>query len=45
MCNKLFYLVQLKCVGGTAGCHRYKPRLVNCKNVGFDGYDVQVGVV
>ena len=32
-------------MGGSAGCHRYKPKLVHCENVGFDGYDAQVGVV
>lgn len=32
---------QLSCVGGTAGCHGYKPRVVQCLNRGFDGYDVQ----
>lgn len=32
---------QLECVGGSAGCHSYHPRVVQCRNVGFDGYDVQ----
>ena len=33
--------MQLECVGGSAGCHSYRPRVVQCRNVGFDGYDVQ----
>nr|XP_039250148.1 store-operated calcium entry-associated regulatory factor-like [Styela clava] len=32
---------QLKCVGGTAGCHGFVPQTVQCRNVGFDGHDVQ----
>ncbi|XP_065904104.1 store-operated calcium entry-associated regulatory factor-like [Dysidea avara] len=32
---------QLQCVGGTAGCHTHKPRVVQCYNRGSDGYDVQ----
>ena len=32
---------QLKCVGGTAGCHGFQPKVVQCVNTGFDGYDVQ----
>ena len=35
--------VQLKCVGGSAGCsYGSQPRVVQCHNRGFDGYDVQV---
>lgn len=34
---------QLQCVGGSAGCGtEIMPYVVNCINVGFDGYDVQV---
>ena len=33
---------QLKCVGGTAGCYKFRPKVVQCINRGFDGYDVQV---
>ena len=32
---------QLKCVGGTAGCHAFQPQVVQCINRGSDGYDVQ----
>ena len=32
---------QLKCVGGTAGCHAFQPKVVQCINRGSDGYDVQ----
>ncbi|KAK6180095.1 hypothetical protein SNE40_012307 [Patella caerulea] len=32
---------QLKCVGGTAGCHAFVPQVVQCYNRGSDGYDVQ----
>ena len=32
---------QLKCVGGTAGCHAFRPQVVQCINRGSDGYDVQ----
>ena len=34
--------LQLDCVGGSAGCYGYRPKIVQCRNVGFDGYDVQV---
>ena len=34
----------MRCVGGTAGCHAFQPRVVQCVNRGFDGYDVQVCV-
>ena len=33
---------QLQCVGGTAGCSGFTPRVVQCYNRGSDGYDVQV---
>eukprot|EP00456_Euglypha_rotunda_P035346 TRINITY_DN27220_c0_g2_i1.p1 TRINITY_DN27220_c0_g2~~TRINITY_DN27220_c0_g2_i1.p1 ORF type:complete len:278 (-),score=14.89 TRINITY_DN27220_c0_g2_i1:96-854(-) len=31
---------QIKCIGGSARC-RYIPDVIQCKNVGTDGYDVQ----
>ena len=33
---------QLQCVGGSAGCSAFTPRVVQCYNRGSDGYDVQV---
>ncbi|KAM7009811.1 store-operated calcium entry-associated regulatory factor [Tautogolabrus adspersus] len=32
---------QLKCVGGSAGCHAFIPDVVQCQNRGWDGVDVQ----
>merc|ERR1739838_742788 len=32
---------QLSCVGGSAGCHGFKPKSVQCYNKGFDGIDYQ----
>lgn len=32
---------QLRCVGGSAGCHAFRPRIVQCYNRGYDGQDVQ----
>ncbi|XP_041042590.1 store-operated calcium entry-associated regulatory factor isoform X1 [Carcharodon carcharias] len=32
---------QLQCVGGTAGCNAFLPKVVQCYNKGWDGYDVQ----
>lgn len=32
---------QMSCVGGSAGCHSFKPQVVQCYNRGSDGYDVQ----
>ncbi|XP_017290176.1 store-operated calcium entry-associated regulatory factor isoform X2 [Kryptolebias marmoratus] len=32
---------QLKCVGGSAGCHAFIPEVVQCLNRGWDGVDVQ----
>ena len=32
---------QLSCVGGSAGCHAFRPRVVQCLNRGSDGYDAQ----
>jgi len=39
-CTCLF--VQLKCVGGTAGCSAFVPQIVQCYNRGSDGTDIQV---
>lgn len=33
---------QLKCVGGSAGCHAFVPEVVQCVNKGWNGVDVQV---
>lgn len=40
--RRLDPIPQLKCVGGTAGCDAYTPKVVQCQNKGWDGYDVQV---
>uniref|UniRef100_A0A8C5D2C2 Store-operated calcium entry-associated regulatory factor n=1 Tax=Gouania willdenowi TaxID=441366 RepID=A0A8C5D2C2_GOUWI len=32
---------QLRCVGGSAGCHAFVPQVVQCVNKGWDGVDVQ----
>ncbi|XP_072445254.1 store-operated calcium entry-associated regulatory factor [Chiloscyllium punctatum] len=32
---------QLQCVGGSAGCSVLLPKVVQCYNKGWDGYDVQ----
>ncbi|KZS11759.1 store-operated calcium entry-associated regulatory factor [Daphnia magna] len=32
---------QLKCVGGTAGCKAFTPKVVQCYNRGWDGNDIQ----
>lgn len=32
---------QLQCVGGSAGCQVYVPEVVQCRNQGWDGVDVQ----
>ena len=32
---------QLKCVGGTAGCSRFVPKVVQCYNKGSDGFSIQ----
>lgn len=34
-------VLQLQCVGGTAGCNTFVPQVVQCYNRGSDGYDVQ----
>lgn len=39
--RRLDPIPQLKCVGGTAGCDAYTPKVVQCQNKGWDGYDVQ----
>ena len=40
----LCFVLQLECVGGSAGCYGYRPKVVQCVNSGFDGYDVQVNI-
>ena len=40
--RRLDPIPQLKCVGGTAGCDAYTPKVIQCQNKGWDGYDVQV---
>jgi len=32
---------QLVCIGGSAGCGKDTPSVVQCKQVGWDGYDAQ----
>ncbi len=32
---------QLQCVGGTAGCYRFLPKVVQCYNRGSDGISIQ----
>lgn len=39
--RRLDPILQLKCVGGTAGCDAYTPKVVQCQNKGWDGYDIQ----
>ncbi|KAF6084850.1 store-operated calcium entry associated regulatory factor [Phyllostomus discolor] len=39
--RRLDPIPQLRCVGGTAGCASYTPKVVQCQNKGWDGYDVQ----
>ncbi|XP_004475208.2 store-operated calcium entry-associated regulatory factor [Dasypus novemcinctus] len=39
--RRLDPIPQLKCVGGTAGCDSYTPKVIQCQNKGWDGYDVQ----
>ncbi|XP_069872360.1 store-operated calcium entry-associated regulatory factor isoform X2 [Dipodomys merriami] len=39
--RRLDPIPQLKCVGGTAGCDSYIPKVIQCQNKGWDGYDVQ----
>ncbi|ERE90835.1 transmembrane protein 66 [Cricetulus griseus] len=39
--RRLDPIPQLKCVGGTAGCDAYTPKVIQCQNKGWDGYDVQ----
>lgn len=40
--RRLDPIPQLKCVGGTAGCDAFTPKVIQCQNKGWDGYDVQV---
>ncbi|XP_021492194.1 store-operated calcium entry-associated regulatory factor isoform X1 [Meriones unguiculatus] len=39
--RRLDPIPQLKCVGGTAGCDAFTPKVIQCQNKGWDGYDVQ----
>lgn len=39
--RRLDPIPQLKCVGGTAGCDSYTPKVIQCENKGWDGFDVQ----
>lgn len=39
----LVCVMQLTCVGGTAGCSAFIPQVVQCYNRGSDGIEVQVG--
>ncbi|XP_029791427.1 store-operated calcium entry-associated regulatory factor [Suricata suricatta] len=39
--RRLAPIPQLRCVGGTAGCDAYTPKVIQCQNKGWDGYDVQ----
>nr|KAF6370440.1 store-operated calcium entry associated regulatory factor [Myotis myotis] len=39
--RRLNPIPQLRCVGGTAGCDTYTPKVIQCQNKGWDGYDVQ----
>ncbi|XP_056266059.1 store-operated calcium entry-associated regulatory factor [Pseudoliparis swirei] len=32
---------QLQCVGGSAGCQAFVPEVVQCRNKGWDGVDIQ----
>ncbi|XP_048826749.1 store-operated calcium entry-associated regulatory factor [Brienomyrus brachyistius] len=34
-------VLQLQCVGGSAGCGAFIPEVVQCQNKGWDGVDVQ----
>lgn len=34
-------VLQLQCVGGSAGCGSFVPEVVQCQNKGWDGIDVQ----
>ncbi|XP_071449212.1 store-operated calcium entry-associated regulatory factor-like [Hetaerina americana] len=33
------------CAGGNACCHAYAPKVVQCKNEGWDGYRIQGGAM
>ncbi|KAM5264573.1 store-operated calcium entry-associated regulatory factor [Ctenodactylus gundi] len=39
--RRLDPMPQLICVGGTASCDSYTPKVIQCQNKGWDGYDVQ----
>lgn len=39
--RRTYPIPQLKCVGGTAGCSAFIPKVVQCSNQGSDGYDIQ----
>uniref|UniRef100_G1PLN4 Store-operated calcium entry-associated regulatory factor n=1 Tax=Myotis lucifugus TaxID=59463 RepID=G1PLN4_MYOLU len=39
--RRLNPIPQLRCIGGTAGCDTYTPKVIQCQNKGWDGYDVQ----
>ncbi|KAM6976917.1 store-operated calcium entry-associated regulatory factor [Aplochiton taeniatus] len=34
-------VLQLQCVGGSAGCNAFVPEVVQCQNKGWDGVDAQ----
>ena len=38
---KYLFVPQLKCVGGAAQ-YKFTPKVVQCINMGSDGYDIQV---
>jgi len=38
-------MMQLMCMGGTAGCSAFVPQVVQCYSRGTDGSEVQVGAV
>ena len=42
MSTRILTLLQLKCIGGSAGCSSFSPQVVQCYNRGSDGFDVQV---
>ncbi|KAK2089387.1 hypothetical protein P7K49_032053 [Saguinus oedipus] len=37
--RRLDPIPRLKCVGGTAGCDSYTPKVIQCQNKGWDGYE------
>ena len=38
----LVFVIQLKCIGGSAGCSAFVPQVIQCYNRGTDGSEVQV---